>query len=83
MALPAFGRRCLLALLLTAGVASAKDGGRPKVVLDRLDFPADVVAASSHKKRLRKVLAKEARRATWGAGRKAPSSTASRSPSST
>ena len=43
--------------------------GRPKVKLDRLDFPPDVPNVWYHKKRLRRVLRQEARRVDWGAGR--------------
>jgi hypothetical protein len=49
--------------------APARPRGRPKVVLDELTFPADVVGAPSFKKHLRLALAREARRADWGAGR--------------
>jgi hypothetical protein len=51
------------------GEAPARPRGRPKVVLDRLVFPADV-AAAAYEKHLRRTLAREARRADWGAGRK-------------
>lgn len=50
-------------------VALAKSKGRPKVKLDRLDFPHDVVGRRYFEKRLRFMLKKEARRADWGAGR--------------
>ncbi len=43
--------------------------GRPKVKLDRLDFPNDVAGASYFKKRLRRMLQKHVRRVEWGAGR--------------
>src|SRR5262245_39899077 len=43
--------------------------GRPHVVLDELVFPDDVPAAPGYKKHLRQTLAREARRADWGAGR--------------
>jgi hypothetical protein len=43
--------------------------GRPHVVLDALVFPDDVPAAPGYKKHLRQTLAREARRADWGAGR--------------
>jgi hypothetical protein len=48
---------------------AAKSRGRPDVKLDRLDFPDDVRGAHYFKKRLRRILAKETRRADWGAGR--------------
>ncbi|HEY6556414.1 MAG TPA: hypothetical protein VI072_04045 [Polyangiaceae bacterium] len=43
--------------------------GRPKVVLDRLVFPEDVSGGTALVKQLRVVLAREARRADWGAAR--------------
>jgi hypothetical protein len=43
--------------------------GRPKVVLDRLLFPEEVPAAAVLVKHLRQTLAREARRADWGAAR--------------
>jgi hypothetical protein len=58
----------LAAALLFAPLASA-DKGRPKVVLDQLDLTKTTLA-SADEKYLRDVLAKEARRADWGAGRK-------------
>jgi hypothetical protein len=51
------------------GSRSAAPKGRPEVKLDRLDFPAGVAAAGAHKKRLKRILAREARRADWGTGR--------------
>lgn len=48
---------------------SSRPRGRPDVELDRLDFPSDVPGAHYFKKRLRKILKREARRADWGAGR--------------
>jgi hypothetical protein len=48
---------------------SARPRGRPDVKLDRLDFPSDVAGAKFFKQRLRKMLAREAKRADWGAGR--------------
>ena len=42
--------------------------GRPTVVLDQLNFPADVSGAKSLQAHLRKVLKREARKADWGAG---------------
>jgi hypothetical protein len=54
--------------LLLAPVASA-DKGHPKVVLDQLDLTKATLAGSDEKY-LREVLAKEARHADWGAGRK-------------
>ena len=43
--------------------------GRPKIELDRLDFPQDVPNWRYFKKRLREILRRETRRAIWGAGR--------------
>jgi hypothetical protein len=43
--------------------------GRPKVTLDRLTFPGDVPDSAALAKHLRRILAREARRADWGAGR--------------
>lgn len=43
--------------------------GRPKVVLDRLLFPEDVSSSAALIKHLRQALAREARRADWGAAR--------------
>lgn len=70
----------LCACLLAASPAWAAPGtareepqssrrGRPEVKLDRLDFPNDVRGAHYFKKRLRRILRREARRADWGAGR--------------
>jgi hypothetical protein len=75
----------LLALLLAAPPARAstpeplpaarsakkaeRPRGRPDVKLDRLDFPRDVANSRFFEQRLRKLLAREARRADWGAGR--------------
>lgn len=50
-------------------LAAITPKGRPKVELDRLDFPTDVPNAKRYKKFLRKRLEREARRAKWGAGR--------------
>jgi len=44
--------------------------GRPHVVLDELAFPDDVSGGAAYKQHLRKTLAREARHADWGAGRK-------------
>lgn len=49
--------------------AASSPGSRPKVVLDQLDL-AKAPLPSAEEKYLRDVLAKEARRADWGAGRK-------------
>ena len=65
----ALTRRSFLALTLVATASPARSRGRPKVVLDRLDFPSDVAAAGYYKKHLRRVLAREVRRVEWGAGR--------------
>ncbi len=43
--------------------------GRPDVRLDRLEFPRDVPNSAHFKRFLKKRLTREARRATWGAGR--------------
>jgi hypothetical protein len=48
----------------------ARVRGRPKVVLDQLEFPSDVAQAPQYKKHLRNTLAKVTRRADWGAGAK-------------
>ncbi len=53
--------------------ASQREGddtpkGRPKIQLDRLDFPQDVRNWRYFKKRLRETLRRETRRAIWGAG---------------
>jgi hypothetical protein len=44
--------------------------GRPKIVLDQLEFPSDVALAPQYKSHLRTTLAKVTRRADWGAGAK-------------
>jgi hypothetical protein len=43
--------------------------GRPKVHLDRLEFPEAVAGSSQFKKHLRRVLNREVKRVDWGAGR--------------
>ena len=43
--------------------------GHPTIVLDRLEFPKDVVGAPGFEKHLRKVLRREAHLADWGAGK--------------
>jgi len=43
--------------------------GAPTVVLNRLDFPTDFSGHAKHRQHLLKVLAREVRRADWGAGR--------------
>jgi hypothetical protein len=43
--------------------------GAPTVVLDRLDFPSDFSGHARYRQHLLTVLKREARRATWGAGR--------------
>ena len=48
----------------------ARIRGRPKVVLDQLEFPSDVAQAPQYKSHLRATLAKVTRRADWGAGAK-------------
>lgn len=62
----------LLALPATArdadGSDLSNDRGRPKVELDRLDFP-DIPGSHTFVKHLRRTLRRETRRADWGAGR--------------
>jgi len=43
--------------------------GAPTVVLDRLDFPSDFAGHDAYRKHLLSTLRREARRASWGAGR--------------
>lgn len=43
--------------------------GRPKLVLDHLELPDELPDAWYFKQKLREILRREARRATWGAGR--------------
>lgn len=43
--------------------------GPPAVVLDRLEFPRDVLGSSKFERHLRRTLRREARRVDWGAGR--------------
>jgi hypothetical protein len=50
----------------SAGVAGPV--GRPKVELNQLEFPPGVERAAFYQAYLRKVLARETRRADWGAG---------------
>jgi hypothetical protein len=47
---------------------TASAAGRPRVKLDRLSFPADLVDAKEFEGHLRSTLKHEARRADWGAG---------------
>jgi hypothetical protein len=42
--------------------------GRPKIVLDYLELPADVAAAAQTRKQLKTILYRETRRVRWGAG---------------
>lgn len=42
--------------------------GRPRIVLDRLDFPSGGPDHGRYKALLKKILARETRRAIWGAG---------------
>ncbi len=67
-----------LALLVGSGPAGAtappaaaapSPAGRPRVVLDHLEFPASVPRAGYYEQRLREFLQRETRRAVWGAGR--------------
>lgn len=62
----------LVALMaaLTPTTAAAALKGRPKVVLDQLEFPNDLPQAPLYKAHLKKTLAKVTRHADWGAGRK-------------
>lgn len=69
---------CLVPLLLAPAAAAtparsepiAKDAsGAPTVVLDRLDFPTDFSGHAGYRKHLLTILGREARRASWGAGR--------------
>jgi hypothetical protein len=57
----------VVALLLAPRALA--DRGHPKVVLDQLDL-TKAALAGPEEKYLRQVLAREARRADWGAGRK-------------
>lgn len=43
--------------------------GKPKIVLDRLDFPKKIVGSKAYEKFLKRRLLREAYRADWGAGR--------------
>jgi hypothetical protein len=43
--------------------------GKPKIKLDRLDFPDDVADGKELEAHLRRTLKRETRRADWGAGR--------------
>ena len=61
------------ALLVTAAVAGIEQPARaeepparPKIVLDHLDFPAEL-GAKKYEKHLRRELTREARRVDWGA----------------
>ena len=60
------------AVVTAAGQARGETkspAGRPKVHLDRLEFPAKVPNQSVLKRHLRRVLQREVRRVEWGAGR--------------
>lgn len=54
---------------LPASVPNKDPSGKPKVRLDRLDFPSDVRGAAGHRKHLEHFLRREARRVEWGGGR--------------
>jgi len=43
--------------------------GQPEVVLDRLDFPKDLLGAATFRAYLEKILRREVRTVNWGAGR--------------
>jgi hypothetical protein len=66
---------CALPLALPRSVmaeepdSAAAPRGRPKVVLDRLVLPDETPNAAALAKHLRAALAREARRADWGAAR--------------
>ena len=49
--------------------ANGQPRGRPRVVLDRLDFPRQLPEGAHLERHLKQVLRREARRADWGAGR--------------
>jgi hypothetical protein len=49
--------------------AAKSPPGRPKVHLDRLEFPTNVRDHDALKRHLRRVLQREVRRVEWGAGR--------------
>jgi hypothetical protein len=67
----ALGVSGLLPLSAQAAVGDSTDGafGKPKIKLDRLEFPADVADAKELEAHLRRTLKHETRRADWGAGR--------------
>jgi hypothetical protein len=48
--------------------AALSSGNRPRVKLDRLAMPADLVGSKALEAHLRSTLRHEARRADWGAG---------------
>jgi hypothetical protein len=69
-----------VAVLLASAPAAATDRpislaaaeqprGRPRIILDRLEFPRDLPEAAHLERHLKQVLRREARRADWGAGR--------------
>lgn len=78
--IPALCFRLLAAGALTFGVAraghaeladsAAAAGSGPRVKLDRLSLPPDLVGAKTFEKHLRSTLRREVRRADWGAGAK-------------
>lgn len=52
-----------------AQLAEKPTDGHPKVVLDRLSFPRDILGAPRFEAELKKILRREVIRADWGAGR--------------
>ncbi|MCC6217219.1 MAG: hypothetical protein IT376_20340 [Polyangiaceae bacterium] len=71
--MPLTRRAWLIALVALASAAPspalAAPRGRPTIQLDRLDFPTDHPRWPAYKQHLRRSLAREAKRAVWGAGR--------------
>lgn len=67
-------RRCLAGLasfgawLLLPAELRGETEGRPKVVLDRLDFPAEL-GAKKYRRHLERVLSREVRKVDWGASK--------------
>ena len=66
---PKIGPVLAFAVALLCAPRAVADKGHPKVILDQLDLTKTTLARPDEKY-LREVLAKEARRADWGAGRK-------------
>jgi hypothetical protein len=70
---------CLLSAVALAGLSpiaaraeaqdsAAQAAGRPRVKLDRLALPADLIGAKGFETHLRSTLRREVRRADWGTG---------------